>query len=145
MKLIYVAIGIYIVLGVLGYASIGSVGAQLDGRGKPSLLRKVLFILLGPLPQSVQFKDDETEHPRLHPELSQAVASFPGLKTLLIAEVYSPDRICGPQGVLALLGLTLLLDDDEVPGPESHFLAGRDDSPREQIYSPAIRINQGSG
>jgi hypothetical protein len=49
MKLIYVAIGIYIVLGVLGYASIGSVGAQLDGRGKPSLLRKVLVILLWPL------------------------------------------------------------------------------------------------
>jgi hypothetical protein len=49
MKLIYVAIGIYIALGVLGYASIGSAGAQIDGRGKPSLLRKFLVILLWPL------------------------------------------------------------------------------------------------
>jgi hypothetical protein len=49
MKLIYIAISIYLVLGVLGYASIGSAGAQLDGRIKPSLIRKVCVILLWPL------------------------------------------------------------------------------------------------
>jgi hypothetical protein len=49
MKLIYIAISIYIVLGLLGYASIGSAGAQLDGSRNPSLLRKLLVILLWPL------------------------------------------------------------------------------------------------
>ena len=38
-----------IVLGLLGYASIGSAGAQLDGSRNPSLLRKLLVILLWPL------------------------------------------------------------------------------------------------
>ena len=33
----------------------------------------------------------------LHSELSQAAASFPWLETLLIAEVYSPDRIFADQ------------------------------------------------
>ena len=49
MKWIYIATSVYIVLGLLGFASIGSAGARLEGRRNPSLLRKVLVILLWPL------------------------------------------------------------------------------------------------
>ena len=51
----------------------------------------------------------------LHPGLSQAVAAFPGLKTLLIAELYSPDRIFADQCILEFLLRTaygIIGDDD---------------------------------
>jgi len=51
----------------------------------------------------------------LHPGLSQAVAAFPGLKTLLIAELYSPDRIFADQCILEFLLRTaygIIADDN---------------------------------
>jgi hypothetical protein len=44
-----IAVAIYLVLGLLGYSSIGGIGAELDPVKKPSRVRRVLVILLWPL------------------------------------------------------------------------------------------------
>ena len=49
MHLRYIVMGIYLAFGFLQYASIGGVGAQLEGKKEPPFWRKVLVILLWPL------------------------------------------------------------------------------------------------
>lgn len=49
MNLIYIGIIVYIILGLVGYSSIGGVGARPGGERKPSLWRKALVVLLWPL------------------------------------------------------------------------------------------------
>ena len=45
----YIAISIYLVLGLLGYTSVGGVGAHVAGEKKPPIWRRALVILLWPL------------------------------------------------------------------------------------------------
>jgi len=45
----HTGIAIYIVLGLLGYLTISGTGAGVDGKQKPSLLRKAAVVLLWPL------------------------------------------------------------------------------------------------
>jgi len=49
MHLRYVALVIYLVLGLFGYASYGGVGTGLDGKQKTPVWRKALVVLLWPL------------------------------------------------------------------------------------------------
>jgi hypothetical protein len=49
MSTFHMGIAIYIVLGLLGYLTIGGTGAGVDGKQKPSLLRKAAVVLLWPL------------------------------------------------------------------------------------------------
>jgi hypothetical protein len=44
-----IAFTVYFLLGLLGYSSIGGVGADLDASKKPSLVRRFLVILFWPL------------------------------------------------------------------------------------------------
>ena len=45
----HIGIAIYLALGLLGYTSIGGVGAQLEGEKKPPLWRKAIVVLFWPL------------------------------------------------------------------------------------------------
>lgn len=50
MKWIYIAISIYLLLGVLGYwGTSGTTGIELLGGKRPSLLRRICIVLFWPL------------------------------------------------------------------------------------------------
>ncbi|MGH9678558.1 MAG: hypothetical protein ACRD4Y_01265 [Candidatus Acidiferrales bacterium] len=49
MNFHYIAIAIYLALGLFEYNTIGGVGAHLDGEKKPPLWRRLLVIVLWPL------------------------------------------------------------------------------------------------
>jgi hypothetical protein len=58
MKLIYIAIGVYLLLGILGYwGNSGTVGIELLRGNRASLFRRICIVLFWPLAMIGAIKD----------------------------------------------------------------------------------------